>query len=32
MKKEREAIHVVIPGRLKEEGARGTKCYTPEET
>jgi hypothetical protein len=29
MKKEREALHVVTPERLKEEGAGGTTCYTP---
>jgi hypothetical protein len=32
MKKEREALHAVTPGRLNEEGAGCTTCYIPEET
>jgi hypothetical protein len=32
MKKEREALHALTPGRLNGEGAGGTTCYTPEET
>jgi hypothetical protein len=30
--KEREALLVISPRRIKEEVARGTTCYIPEET
>jgi hypothetical protein len=31
-KKEQEALYAIPPRRLKVEGARGTTCYSPEET